>query len=651
MRTLSIDIETFSDIDIELGVYKYCDTPNFTILLIAYSFDDEEVKLIDVEQGDEVPKEFIKALTDEKVLKKAYNAQFERVCMTKYFDTYLDSKQWWCTMIHSAMLGLPGRLADVAETLNLEEQKDTAGVHLINYFSKPCKPTRTNGNRTRNRPHHDLDKWYLFKKYCIQDVITEKAIAKYLEDYPISDKEKALYHLDQKINDFGIGVDLQLVDVILKYYEKHASDLLEESANITGLDNVNSRDQLLEWLQGQGLKIDNIRKATLESVLENEDLKPHIRTVIENRLETGKASVKKYQMLHDATCNDGRIRGTLQFYGANRTGRFAGRLVQVQNLSRIYLKEIDALRILVKNKDFKTLEMLYDSPSSIFSQLIRTCFVPTTGYGNDYAYAVADYSSIEARIIAWLADEKWVMDVFANNGDIYRQTASNMFNIPLEEIDKPLRQKGKISVLALGYGGSVAALKAMGALNMGIEEEELPGLVKSWRKANKKIVRLWSIINDLATDTVENYNVNRYKDLLEFRRDDTYFFIKLPSGRELAYLKPRLKEDRYGYQIEYLGKESGRVAYTTNRTYGGKLVENIVQAIARDCLCESLHKLDHNNYRIAFHVHDEVVVEVLKEDKERHLEIIKDFMGEPIDWAPGLYLTAEGFTSDYYTKD
>lgn len=648
MKTLSIDIETYSDVDLrKQGVYRYCDTPNFEILLIAYAFDNEPVEIIDLACKEKIPQSFLDALTNSTIVKKAYNANFERTCLSKALGIQLQPESWHCTAVHSAMLGLPSSLGEVAKLLKLAQQKDTAGTMLINYFAKPCKPTRANGGRTRNYPYHDKDKWALFKKYCIQDVETERAISKYLSKYPVTKFENEMYAIDQKINDFGIGVDTDLVESILSYINNHVDDVLAETKEITELDNPNSREQLLNWLRAQGLEIEDIRKDTLVSLLDT-DIDDHIKLVISNRLESGMASVKKYQTLHDATCSDDRIRGTLQFYGANRTGRWAGRLVQVQNLSKNFMKELDAVRTLTKTGEWDTLECLYDSMNNIFSQLVRTSFVASEGY----TYAISDYSGIEARVIAWLANERWAMDVFAQDGDIYKTTASQMFHIPIEEIDKKLRQKGKISVLALGYNGGVGALKAMGALNMGIAESELPGLVKQWRKANPNICKLWRDVDALAKAAIKSKSKVELHHGVYFKYNGDYLFIGLPSGRELAYVKPKIVETEMGTKIEYQGRESGKNVWGITDTFGGKLVENIVQAIARDCLAMAIYRIDRQtDYRISFHVHDEIIVEVKEETVEQDLEEVKRIMGLPIDWAEGLYLTAAGYHSKYYLKD
>lgn len=643
MRQLSIDIETYSSTDIKLGVYRYVDAPDFQILLFAYAFDDGPVELVDLACGEALPANVVQALTDKTVLKKAYNAQFERVCIGKHLGTQLDVRQWWCTMAHAAQLGLPGRLGDVAALLKLEQQKDKAGTLLINYFSKPCKPTKANGERKRNYPYHDMDKWDLFCKYCKQDVETERAIGKYLEQFPPLANELLIYREDQRINDRGIQIDMDLVDAVLEYNDLHAADLLDQSAEITGLANANSRDQLLSWIQGQGVDIPDIRKETLEALLDTEIPDP-VRIVINNRLETGKASIKKYQSIKNSICADGRVHGTLRYYGASRTGRWSGQILQPQNLSKNLLPEIDAVRTLVKRKDFDTLEMLYPSMSELFKQLIRTTII--AGEGN--TLAIADYSAIEARVIAWLAGEQWAMDVFAHDGDIYKMTASQMFRIPIDQIDKPLRQRGKVSVLALGYQGGTGALIAMGALKMGVPEEDLPKLVKAWRKANPHIVKLWRDVEECAKRCITDRSTVKLHHGVSFKHDKGYLFVQLPSGRQLAYFNPNVTADG---KIKYAGIESGKRVWGSNESYGGKLVENIVQAIARDCLAEALLKVAAAGYQIITHIHDELVVEVSKQDADQHLAVIRKLMGSQLAWAPDLYLTAAGYTSDYYLKD
>lgn len=649
-KILSVDIETYSDIEITKGVYRYVDTPNFEILLFAYAYDDNPVEIIDLACGETLPQEVIDDLQNNSIEKHAYNAQFERICLSKYLGIkdYLDPSQWYCTMVKAMYLGLPGKLGEVAKALNLEEQKDTAGTLLIKYFSVPCKPSKVNGQRTRNLPHHDFAKWDLFVSYCKQDVVTERSISRRLEFYSITETERRLYILDQRINDRGIGVDLDLVNTIINFNNEYVEKLNDRAQEITGLDNPNSIAQLKEWLIDEGLELDSLTKAKVSELLES-NLDDHIQEVLELRQDMSKTSVKKYEMLQTATCSDSRIRGVLQFMGANRTGRWAGRLVQVQNLPQNKLEEIDALRGLVKSQEFDYLMDAYPSITNIFSQLIRTSFVAPEGK----TFAIADYSAIEARVIAWLADETWVMDVFANEGDIYKATASKMFDVPIENIDKQLRAKGKVATLALGYQGSTGALEAMGALKMGIPQEELPGIVKAWRKTNKNIVKLWKTYNDAAIQVIKTGNSIQLKHGIKFLRDDDFFYIELPSGRRLSYFKPSLSGNDGYTKIKFQGVEQAKKTWGIKDTYGGKLVENVVQAIARDCLAEAM-LLVSIQHPIIMHVHDELIAEVEELLSNQKLDQIKRLMNTrltPIQWAPGLYLKAEGYCSKFYKKD
>lgn len=649
-KILSVDIETYSDIEITKGVYRYVDTPNFEILLFAYAYDDNPVEIIDLACGETLPQEVIDDLQNNSIEKHAYNAQFERICLSKYLGIkdYLDPSQWYCTMVKAMYLGLPGKLGEVAKALNLEEQKDTAGTLLIKYFSVPCKPSKVNGQRTRNLPHHDFAKWDLFVSYCKQDVVTERSISRRLEFYSITETERRLYIMDQKINDCGVGVDLDLVNTIINFNNEYVEKLNDRAQEITGLDNPNSIAQLKEWLIDEGLELDSLTKAKVSELLES-NLDDHIQEVLELRQDMSKTSVKKYEMLQTATCSDSRIRGVLQFMGANRTGRWAGRLVQVQNLPQNKLEEIDALRGLVKSQEFDYLMDAYPSITNIFSQLIRTSFVAPEGK----TFAIADYSAIEARVIAWLADETWVMDVFANEGDIYKATASKMFDVPIENIDKQLRAKGKVATLALGYQGSTGALEAMGALKMGIPQEELPGIVKAWRKTNKNIVKLWKTYNDAAIQVIKTGNPIQLKHGIKFLRDDDLFYIELPSKRRLSYFKPSLSGNDGYTKIKFQGVEQVKKTWGIKDTYGGKLVENVVQAIARDCLAEAM-LLVHCEFPIVMHVHDELIAEVEELVSNQKLDQIKRLMNTritPIQWAPGLYLKAEGYCSKFYKKD
>lgn len=654
---LSIDIETYSNVDIKNGVYRYVDTPDFTILLFAYAYDDGPVQIIDLACGECIPQDIVTDLCDQAIGKYAFNAQFERVCLSIYLQRqgllalgdYLHPAQWNCTMVKSLYMGLPGSLDKVSKVLNLDQQKMSTGTLLIRYFSVPCKPTKSNGNRTRNLPYHDMEKWDLFVKYCMQDVETERAISDRLEDYTITETERYLYILDQHINDRGILVDLDLVNIILQYNSIHVEKLNDRAIELTGLNNPNSISQLKEWLDNEGIEIDSITKSKVSELLESDKLKSHIDEMLKIRQEMSKTSVKKYEMLASATCSDSRIRGVLQFYGANRTGRWAGRLVQVQNLPQNKYLEIDALRGLVKKQDFNYIEDNYPSITNIFSQLIRTSFIAPEGK----TFAVCDYSAIEARIIAWLANEQWVMNVFNSDGDIYVATAAKMFNLDIDDIDKTLRAKGKVATLALGYQGSVGALEAMGAIKMGIAEEELPGIVKAWRKANCKIVKLWEEYNNAAIQVIKTGREIKLNHGVTFSRDDDFFFIQLPSGRKLSYYRPSLSGEGKFIKIKHEGVDQVKKTWGIKDTYGGKLVENVVQAIARDCLAEAM-LLINIQYPIVMHVHDELIAEVEDLLSIQALNQIKALMNTtitPIKWAPGLYLKAEGYTTDFYKKD
>jgi DNA polymerase len=648
MKTLAIDIETFSSVDLtKCGVYAYTESEDFEILLFGYAFDDNEVKVVDLAQGEKVPEEVMSALTNPSIIKTAFNANFERTCISKHFNIPIMPRQWRCSMVHALILGLPGNLEGVAKSLNLTQQKMKEGKALIRYFSVPCKPTKTNEGRTRNFPKHDIEKWNTFKDYCKRDVEVERAIRKKLESYPLTDKEIRLWQLDQKINDRGVLIDKDLVAHAIKCDEIYQKKLLEEAIHLTGLENPNSPVQLKEWLEKEGLEIKSLSKEKVIELIE-ETKKPKIKRVLELRQDMSKTSVKKYEAMDRAMCKDKRVRGLLQFYGANRTGRWAGRLVQIHNLPRNDMKDLPLARELLKAGDYETLKLLFDSVPDVLSQLIRTAFIPSEGS----RFIVADFSAIEARVIAWLAREKWRMDVFSSHGKIYEASASQMFKVPIETIDKgsPLRQKGKIAELALGYGGSKGALIAMGAIKMGLKEEELPELVSAWRQSNPNIVKLWWDVESAAIKAVKEKTVAKMQYGLKFYYKSGVLFIKLPSGRNLAYVRPRIEIDKrfnkemLTYEGAKQGSKWGRIS-----TYGGKLVENIVQAIARDCLAEAMLRLDEAGYRIVFHVHDEVILEVPKSFGS--LEEVKEIMGRTIKWAPGLPLKADGFETQFYKKD
>lgn len=648
MRILSIDIETFSSVDLtKCGVYKYTESEDFEILLFAYAFDDEDIKIIDLAQSEKLPKEVIEAIYSTNVIKSAFNAQFERVCLSKYLSIELPIEQWRCSMVHSLTLGLPGSLENVAKCLNLKTQKMDEGKNLIRYYSIPCKPNKSNGGRTRNLPSHDKEKWELFKEYCKRDVEVEREIRRKIENFDMTDNELKLWHLDQKINDYGVNVDRELVKNAIKCDEEYQRELKKEALSLTKLENPNSPTQLKKWLESRGLEVSSLSKANVEELLDKTK-DSTVRRVLELRQEMSKASVKKYDAMERAMCEDFKIRGLLQFYGA-LTGRWAGRLVQVHNLPRNNMEDLDLARQLLLNGDYETLEILFDSISDVLSQLIRTAFIPSF----NSRFIIADFSAIEARVIAWLAGEKWRMDVFNSHGKIYEASASQMFKVPLEEIHKgsPLRQKGKIAELALGYGGSKGALISMGALKMGLTEDELPELVAAWRKSNPNIVNLWWDIENAAISEVKEMETVNMQYGLKFSYRSGILFITLPSGRSLAYIRPRIEiDERFGKdKLTYEGIEPNTRKWGRVDTYGGKLTENIIQAIARDCLAESMLSLDDRGYKIAFHVHDEVVLDV--PNNFGLLEEVEDIMGMDISWAPGLPLRAEAFESNYYKKD
>ena len=644
-RTLAIDIETYSDVDlVRSGVYAYTTSPKFEILLFAYSFDDDEVKVIDLATGETLPNEIILALEDEKIIKTAFNANFERVCLSKYLNKKLSAKSWRCTAVQAASLGLPLSLDGVAQVLGLQKQKMKEGKELIKYFSVPCKPTKSNEERNRNYPHHSLERWEVFKKYCAQDVEVEKAIRKRLQRYPIITSEQEIYVLDQEINDRGILIDTKLVEKSIECENIHKEDIYAEAQKLTGLENPNSVIQLKQWLLENGVEVESLSKKTVADLAK--DAEEDVQRLLNLRTQLSKTSVKKYEAIERALCDDFRVRGLLQFYGANRTGRWAGRLVQVQNLPQNHIKDLTLARDLVKNGEFETLDMLFDNVSQVLSELIRTAFIPK----ENHRFIVADFSAIEARVIAWLAEEKWRLDVFNSHGKIYEASASQMFKIPIEEITKtsPLRQKGKISELALGYGGSVGALAAMGALDMGVKEEELQGLVSKWRQANPNITKLWWDIDKAAIKVVKEKSFEVVGKIKIFY-EKGIMFITLPSGRNLSYIKPRLETNKFGRKgITYEGIGATK-KWERIETYGPKLVENIVQATARDLLAEAMINVDKKGYEIVMHVHDEIIVEISKD--KGSLKEVCDVMAIAPEWAKGLPLRADGFECEYYRKD
>jgi DNA polymerase bacteriophage-type len=657
MKHLSIDIETFSSIDIKKsGLYKYVQAPDFQILLFAYSFDREPVKIIDLAQGEALPLELIEALQDPEIIKHAYNAPFEWYSINKFY--YSPLNQWRCTMLHGLYCGYTAGLAATAVALGLPEDKRKMGIGsaLIRTFCIPCKPIAKNCQRVRTMPHHEPEKWTLFKEYCRQDVVTEMEIENRLSAFPVPCQEQGLWELDQTINACGVQVDQELIEGALYCSEKITAELMQEAIQLSGIENPKSVKQLTKWLEKEtGEEITDLQKGTVKDLIEatNSDA---ARRMLEIRQELSKTSIKKYTAMTDALCSDGRVRGLLQFYGANRTGRWAGRLVQVQNLPKNYLETLSHARECVKAKKVDVLKLVYGNVPDTLSQLIRTAFVPSEGC----TFLVADFSAIEARIIAWLAGEQWRLEVFSTHGKIYEASASQMFGVPIEKISKgnpeyDLRQKGKVAELALGYQGSVGALTAMGALKMGLKEEELPEIVKRWRASNKRIVDLWYGIENSALEVMRTGEAVGIKGLLLAREADynnkqDFLTITLPSKRKLFYAKPFLQTNELGREaLYYRGVNQDTKKWENIPTYGGKLTENIVQAIARDCLAESLKSLGAAGYQTCMHVHDEVIVDVPKEHAD--LNKVINIMGSPIPWAPGLLLKAEGYRTNYYKKE
>jgi len=646
MKTLSIDIETYSSINLQkAGVYRYVEAPDFEILLFSYSADGGEVLVVDLAQGETIPLEVIAALKDDAVTKWAFNAAFERICLSRYLGyptgDYLEPDSWHCSMIWAATMGLPLSLEGVGAVLGLEKQKLTEGKELIKYFCQPCAPTKTNGQRTRNLPIHAPDKWAAFKQYNIRDVEVEMAIQDKLAKFPVSESVWEEYHIDQEINDRGVALDMEIVKQAIGMDGRSRAELTEAMKSITALENPNSVQQMKAWLSDNGMETETLGKKAVAEMIKNAP--PELQTVLTLRQQLAKSSVKKYQAMETAVCADGRARGMFQFYGANRTGRWAGRIIQMQNLPQNHLDDLTEARGLVRSGDFDAVEMLYEDVPDTLSQLIRTAFVPRDGA----KFIVSDFSAIEARVIAWLAEEEWRQKVFAEGKDIYCASASQMFKVPVEKhgINGHLRQKGKIAELALGYGGSVGALKAMGALEMGLTEDELHPLVDAWRQANPKIVQFWWDVDRAAMEAVRYKHTNETHGIT-FTCRSGMLFITLPSGRQLAYVKPKIGENKFGGScITYEGV-GGTKKWERLDSYGPKFVENIVQATARDILCHSMKTLRHCS--IVMHIHDELVIEA---DPRVSLDVVCEQMGRTPAWAKGLLLRADGYETDFYKKD
>ena len=646
MKTLSIDIETYSDVQLpKTGVYRYCESDNFEILLFAYSIDSQPVQVVDLACGETIPEEIIAALEDDTVIKWAFNAAFERICLSSFLGyptgTYLNPESWRCSMIWAATMGIPLSLEGVGAVLGLEKQKLTEGKDLIKYFCQPCAATKSNGGRTRNRPFHAPDKWEAFKRYNIRDVETEMGIQHKLRKFPVPDEVWEEYHIDQEINDRGVRLDMELVQQAIAMDTRSREELTAAMKDMTALENPNSVQQMKQWLSDNGIETDSLdKKAVTELLKEAPD---NLADVLTLRQQLAKSSVRKYQAMEKTVCSDGRARGMFQFYGANRTGRFSGRNIQLQNLPQNHLPDLSEARCLVRNGDFDGVELLYEDVPDTLSQLIRTAFIPR----ENALFYVADFSAIEARVIAWFAGESWRQQVFEKGGDIYCASASQMFKVPVEKhgINGHLRQKGKIAELALGYGGSVGALKAMGALDMGLSEDELPALVDAWRQANPRIVEFWWAVDRAVMEAVK-YKHTTTDYGLTFSCKSGMLFITLPSGRKLAYVKPKIGTNKFGGScITYEGV-GGTKKWERLDSYGPKFVENIVQATARDILCYAMKTLRYCS--IVMHIHDELVIEA---DPKVSLDAICEQMGRTPPWAKGLLLRADGYTTPFYKKD
>nr|DAX85307.1 MAG TPA: DNA polymerase I [Bacteriophage sp.] len=657
MQHLSIDIETRSSVNIsKCGAYKYAQSEDFEILLFSYKLNDSEVKLVDIKQGEKIPDDIVALLNNPDCIKHAYNAAFEWYCLNRAgYETNIS--QWRCTMMHATYLGLPAGLGMTGKAIGIAEDKKklTTGSRLIQYFSVPCKPTKTNGGRTWNDPHHDLEKWKLYCEYNIQDVEAEYEIYQYIKAFEVPSKEQKLWEMDILMNANGVMVDRALVNGVLSIDSESTNNLTEEAFKITELENPNSVSQLKTWVENQlGEDLDGLTKEVISDLLSRDNLPLKVKRVLEIRQQLGKTSVSKYSAMENAMCSDDRVRGLLQFYGANRTGRWAGRLVQVQNLPRNYIDTLDTARNFAKAGNYEALKLLYGNVPDTLSQLVRTAFIASKD-----KFIISDFSAIEARVIAWLAGEEWVNEVFATHGKIYEATASQMFNVPIDKISKgnpeySLRQRGKVATLALGYQGGESALIAMGADRMGLTSEELTDIKVRWREANKNIVRLWYAVGDAVIQAM-NGNGTHYVRGLEIQREWDMMYgldfisIKLPSGRSLYYPKPFLKLNQFEKDaLHYYGVNQTTKKWEVNSTYGGKLVENIVQAIARDCLAETLLRLFEKNYDVVMHIHDEVVIDAYDDEK---LEDVNNILAEPIPWAPGLVLKGAGFETKYYMKD
>lgn len=644
MDTLAIDIETYSDVSLpDCGVHRYAASEQFEILLFAYSLNDEPTQIIDLASGEKIPDKIMEYLTDDSVIKTAYNAAFERNCINRFFGLSLKSEGWRCTLVQASMLSLPLSLEGVGEALNLDKKKMSEGKDLIRYFCMPCKPTKANGGRTRNLPSDAPEKWELFKTYCIRDVDVEKQIRNKLAKFPIPDREQKLYCMDQRINDRGIMVDQELIGHAVACDLLYKETVTKKAYEISGLENPNSVSQLKDWLNEKGIEVDSLAKAAVEELVEN--TQGDVAEMMKLRLAMSKTSVKKYEAMERSVCPDGRVHGLLQFYGANRTGRWAGRLVQIHNLPQNHMEDLELARSLVKEGRYDLVELLYDSTPDVLSELIRTAFVARPGC----RFIVSDFSAIEARVMGYLAGEGWVMEEFRGAGKIYEQTASKMFHIPIEEITKgsPYRARGKVASLACQYGGAEGALISMGALNF-VEEEELKGLVQSWRTANPHIVNYWYEIDGAVKAAVKERKMTKVGMVTVYYQSGM-LKIALPSGRVLSYVRPRMTVNRFGSEsVSYEGIGTNR-KWTRIESYGAKFCENIVQATARDVLAEAMLRLEKKEFDIVCHIHDEVVLEV--PEGSSSVEEVNEIMAVCPDWCEGLPLKAAGFESPFYKKD
>ena len=642
MRSISIDIETFSDVDLsKCGVYKYASSPNFEILLFGYSVDGGDVQVVDLCQGEEIPADILAALSDESVTKWAFNAMFERVCLSNYLGEWLEPESWKCTMVWSATLGLPLSLENVGAVLGLEKQKLSEGKDLIRYFCVPCKPTKANSGRTRNLPEHDREKWGRFKAYNLRDVEAEMQIQHKLARFPVPDFVWEEYRQDQEINDRGIGVDMEMVAKAIAMDGRSKSELSAAMQELTELENPNSVQQMKQWLSENGMETDSLDKKAVAELLKTAP--EPLGEALALRQQLARSSVKKYQAMENAVCADSRAHGMFQFYGANRTGRYSGRIIQLQNLPQNHIPDLAQARELVKAGDFDALSMLYEDIPDTLSQLIRTAFVPQDGR----KFIVADFSAIEARVIAWIAGEQWRLKVFEGGGDIYCASASQMFHVPVEKhgVNGHLRQKGKIAELALGYGGAAGALVSMGALEMGLAEEELQPLVSAWRDSNPSITEFWWAVDHAVKECIKKRAPTETHGI-RFSYESGMLFITLFSGRRLAYVKPRIGENRFGGEsVTYMGV-GGTKKWERLESYGPKFVENIVQAVSRDILCYAMRTL--RTCSIVAHVHDEIIIEA---DRRMSLPAVCEQMGRTPPWAKGLLLRADGYECDFYQKD